>query len=165
MVCLGFQVKRRGRSWWRGERGSIISGAAVDRPTHVPRDLRRRHSIHTVLETLYFHKPTTNDQHLRKQPHNSIAIMCGSDILLGLLAILFPPLAVWVKRGICSADSLINILLCCKSLASTLSLQPLLTSSQVSHISRASFMLGTSYRSRPTQRTSEWHSRMPSRAQ
>ncbi|EMF09578.1 UPF0057-domain-containing protein [Sphaerulina musiva SO2202] len=39
--------------------------------------------------------------------------MCGSDILLGLIAILFPPLAVWVKRGLCSADSLINILLCC----------------------------------------------------
>ncbi|USW57223.1 Putative proteolipid membrane potential modulator [Septoria linicola] len=39
--------------------------------------------------------------------------MCGSDILLGLIAILFPPLAVWVKRGICSADSLINIALCC----------------------------------------------------
>ncbi|ETN42190.1 uncharacterized protein HMPREF1541_04131 [Cyphellophora europaea CBS 101466] len=36
---------------------------------------------------------------------------CG-DIFLGLLAIIFPPLAVWVKRGICSADSLINILLC-----------------------------------------------------
>lgn len=39
--------------------------------------------------------------------------MCSSDIFLGVLAILFPPLAVWVKRGICSADSLINILLCC----------------------------------------------------
>ncbi|KAF4583159.1 Plasma membrane proteolipid 3 [Ophiocordyceps camponoti-floridani] len=38
--------------------------------------------------------------------------MCSSDVFLGLLAILFPPLAVWVKRGICSADSLINILLC-----------------------------------------------------
>ncbi|KAK7750494.1 hypothetical protein SLS62_007573 [Diatrype stigma] len=38
--------------------------------------------------------------------------MCGSDIFLGLLAILFPPLAVWVKRGLCSADSLLNILLC-----------------------------------------------------
>ncbi|GAB7325876.1 hypothetical protein MBLNU13_g09944t1 [Cladosporium sp. NU13] len=38
--------------------------------------------------------------------------MCGSDIFLGLVAILFPPLAVWVKRGICSADSLINIALC-----------------------------------------------------
>ncbi|KAM7195344.1 Proteolipid membrane potential modulator domain containing protein [Naviculisporaceae sp. PSN 640] len=37
--------------------------------------------------------------------------MCSSDIFLGLLAILFPPLAVWVKRGICSADSIINILL------------------------------------------------------
>ncbi|KXL46146.1 hypothetical protein M433DRAFT_4069 [Acidomyces richmondensis BFW] len=39
--------------------------------------------------------------------------MCGSDIFLGLIAILFPPLAVWVKRGICSADSIINIALCC----------------------------------------------------
>ncbi|GAP86343.1 putative stress response RCI peptide [Rosellinia necatrix] len=38
--------------------------------------------------------------------------MCSSDIFLGVLAILFPPLAVWVKRGLCSADSLINILLC-----------------------------------------------------
>jgi len=38
--------------------------------------------------------------------------MCGSDIFLGIIAILFPPLAVWVKRGICSADSLINICLC-----------------------------------------------------
>ncbi|KAK0721702.1 hypothetical protein B0T26DRAFT_700077 [Lasiosphaeria miniovina] len=39
-------------------------------------------------------------------------IMCSSDIFLGLLAILFPPLAVWVKRGICSGDSVINVLLC-----------------------------------------------------
>jgi len=39
--------------------------------------------------------------------------MCTSDIFLGLIAILFPPLAVWVKAGIFSADSLINILLCC----------------------------------------------------
>jgi len=38
--------------------------------------------------------------------------MCSTDIFLGLLAILFPPLPVWVKCGICSADSLINILLC-----------------------------------------------------
>ncbi|KAK4463186.1 hypothetical protein QBC42DRAFT_174157 [Cladorrhinum samala] len=37
--------------------------------------------------------------------------MCSSDVFLSLLAILFPPLPVWVKRGICSADSLINILL------------------------------------------------------
>lgn len=40
--------------------------------------------------------------------------MCGSDIFLGVLAILFPPIAVWVKRGICSADSFINIALCGK---------------------------------------------------
>ncbi|PQE13725.1 stress response rci peptide protein [Rutstroemia sp. NJR-2017a BVV2] len=38
--------------------------------------------------------------------------MCSSDIFLGLIAILFPPVAVWVKRGICSVDSIINILLC-----------------------------------------------------
>jgi len=38
--------------------------------------------------------------------------MCGADIFLGLLAILFPPLAVWVKTGLCSVDSLINLLLC-----------------------------------------------------
>ncbi|EXJ84375.1 hypothetical protein A1O3_05042 [Capronia epimyces CBS 606.96] len=36
---------------------------------------------------------------------------CG-DIFLGLIAILFPPIAVWIKSGICSCDSLINILLC-----------------------------------------------------
>lgn len=59
--------------------------------------------------------------------------MCSSDLFLGLIAILFPPIAgmlipfcssrdgfgthanillVWVKRGICSADSIINICLC-----------------------------------------------------
>ncbi|KAI9827204.1 MAG: hypothetical protein M1832_005341 [Thelocarpon impressellum] len=38
--------------------------------------------------------------------------MCSSDLFLSLIAILFPPIAVWVKRGICSADSLINIALC-----------------------------------------------------
>jgi uncharacterized membrane protein YqaE (UPF0057 family) len=37
--------------------------------------------------------------------------MCSHDIFLGLLAVLFPPIAVWVKRGLCSADSIINILL------------------------------------------------------
>ena len=39
--------------------------------------------------------------------------MCTPDIFLGILAILFPPIAVWVKRGVCSADSIINIALCC----------------------------------------------------
>jgi len=39
--------------------------------------------------------------------------MCSTDVFLGLLAIIFPPIAVWVKTGICSVDSLINILLCC----------------------------------------------------
>ncbi|KAL8690014.1 MAG: hypothetical protein Q9218_004447 [Villophora microphyllina] len=37
---------------------------------------------------------------------------CSTDILLALLAIIFPPIAVWIKSGICTADSLINILLC-----------------------------------------------------
>ncbi|KAK3900525.1 hypothetical protein C8A05DRAFT_17179 [Staphylotrichum tortipilum] len=37
--------------------------------------------------------------------------MCSTDIFLGLLAVLFPPLPVWVKRGLCSADSILNILL------------------------------------------------------
>jgi len=37
---------------------------------------------------------------------------CSADIFLGVIAILFPPLPVWVKCGICSADSIINILLC-----------------------------------------------------
>ncbi|KAG9253811.1 uncharacterized protein F5Z01DRAFT_656770 [Emericellopsis atlantica] len=37
--------------------------------------------------------------------------MCSTDIFLGVLAVLFPPLPVWVKRGICSADSVINVLL------------------------------------------------------
>lgn len=39
--------------------------------------------------------------------------MCSSDIFLALLALLFPPIAVWIKRGICSADSVINLALCC----------------------------------------------------
>ncbi|KAL2192445.1 hypothetical protein P885DRAFT_72999 [Corynascus similis CBS 632.67] len=38
--------------------------------------------------------------------------MCSTDIFLGLLAVIFPPVSVWVKRGLCSADSVINILLC-----------------------------------------------------
>ncbi|GAB1319294.1 Stress response RCI peptide [Madurella fahalii] len=38
--------------------------------------------------------------------------MSANDIFLGLLAVLFPPLPVWVRRGICSLDSLLNILLC-----------------------------------------------------
>jgi len=38
--------------------------------------------------------------------------MCSSDCFLAFLAVLFPPLPVWVKRGICSADSIINIALC-----------------------------------------------------
>ncbi|KAK6205150.1 uncharacterized protein RJT21DRAFT_13333 [Scheffersomyces amazonensis] len=36
---------------------------------------------------------------------------CLSDCILIILSILFPPLPVWIRRGICSADSFINILL------------------------------------------------------
>ncbi|PYH98046.1 putative stress response RCI peptide [Aspergillus ellipticus CBS 707.79] len=39
--------------------------------------------------------------------------MCGSDIFLAILAIFFPPVAVWIKVGICTADSVINLALCC----------------------------------------------------
>lgn len=39
--------------------------------------------------------------------------LCLCDCILVLLAVIFPPLPVWIKRGLCSADSLINILLCC----------------------------------------------------
>ena len=42
-----------------------------------------------------------------------IANMCGTDCFLMLLSVLFPPIGVWVKRGVCSADSLINLALCC----------------------------------------------------
>ncbi|ROW16854.1 hypothetical protein VPNG_01525 [Cytospora leucostoma] len=38
--------------------------------------------------------------------------MCTGDFFLGFLALLFPPLPVWVKCGLCSADSLLNLLLC-----------------------------------------------------
>ncbi|KAJ5745823.1 hypothetical protein N7520_011005 [Penicillium odoratum] len=38
--------------------------------------------------------------------------MCSSDIFLAILAVFFPPIAVWVKSGICTADSVINIALC-----------------------------------------------------
>ncbi|KAL8906993.1 MAG: hypothetical protein Q9207_001679 [Kuettlingeria erythrocarpa] len=37
---------------------------------------------------------------------------CNTDILLALLAVIFPPIAVWIKSGLCTLDSLINILLC-----------------------------------------------------
>ena len=39
--------------------------------------------------------------------------MCApTSLLLGLLAIIFPPFTVWIKRGLCSADSIINLALC-----------------------------------------------------
>lgn len=36
-----------------------------------------------------------------------------SDVFLVILAIFFPPLPVWIRRGLCSADGFINIALCC----------------------------------------------------
>ncbi|KAL4865479.1 hypothetical protein BDV12DRAFT_200117 [Aspergillus spectabilis] len=39
--------------------------------------------------------------------------MCGSDIFLAILAVFFPPVAVWIKLGVCTADSFINLALCC----------------------------------------------------
>ncbi|KAL4966867.1 putative stress response RCI peptide [Aspergillus stella-maris] len=39
--------------------------------------------------------------------------MCGSDLFLAILAVFFPPVSVWIKLGICTADSIINIALCC----------------------------------------------------
>ncbi|ODQ64635.1 UPF0057-domain-containing protein [Nadsonia fulvescens var. elongata DSM 6958] len=38
--------------------------------------------------------------------------MSGSDLILVLISIFFPPFAVAYRRGICSADLLINICLC-----------------------------------------------------
>ncbi|EKV11088.1 Stress response RCI peptide, putative [Penicillium digitatum] len=37
--------------------------------------------------------------------------MCSSDIFLAVLAVFFPPIAVWIKTGFCTADSIINITL------------------------------------------------------
>lgn len=37
---------------------------------------------------------------------------CMSDLCLVVLLIFFPPLPVWIRRGVCSADGWINILLC-----------------------------------------------------
>lgn len=36
----------------------------------------------------------------------------AANFCLVILAIIFPPFPVWVKRGLCSADSLINLALC-----------------------------------------------------
>lgn len=88
----------------------------------------RRHRGHVTaaarhLRFSYIHKLTSISQLIpspRAYHQNSIhlryhsEIMCGTDIFLGILAVFFPPLAVWVKRGLCSADSLVNIALCCK---------------------------------------------------
>ena len=38
--------------------------------------------------------------------------LCLSDLFLIILSVLFPPLPVWIRRGCCSCDSLVNIALC-----------------------------------------------------
>lgn len=101
-----------------------------------------------LLDTIDTRRAT--DQHHR-------STMCGSDIFLGLVAIIFPPLAVWVKRGICSADSLINIALCSKPyfaqrhLSNTL----LTKSKQCSASSQVSSTHGISSQSHPIRPTSK----------
>lgn len=75
------------------------------------RDLQRPSKTFFLCASHCICSTTITDQSTSHTNSN----MCGSDIFLGLVAILFPPLAVWVKRGICSADSLINIALCSKS--------------------------------------------------
>lgn len=37
---------------------------------------------------------------------------CISDCCLIIISVLFPPLPVWIRRGFCTCDSLINVLLC-----------------------------------------------------
>ncbi|CAK9439528.1 uncharacterized protein LODBEIA_P36280 [Lodderomyces beijingensis] len=37
--------------------------------------------------------------------------ICLSDLFLIVLSVFFPPLPVWIRRGLCSKDSLINVLL------------------------------------------------------
>ena len=50
----------------------------------------------------------------RTSPFAPSLTMCltGPDLFLALIAVLFPPIAVWIKTGICSCASLVNILLC-----------------------------------------------------
>lgn len=53
----------------------------------------------------------------RPSPYRSLpyatTTMSAANFCLALLAVIFPPFPVWVKRGLCSADSLINLALCC----------------------------------------------------
>ncbi|KAH8553791.1 hypothetical protein BGW37DRAFT_271127 [Umbelopsis sp. PMI_123] len=37
----------------------------------------------------------------------------GRDIALFVIAFFFPPIAVWIRRGFCSTDFLINVCLTC----------------------------------------------------
>ncbi|CAI5758192.1 unnamed protein product [Candida verbasci] len=37
--------------------------------------------------------------------------LCLSDLCLIVLSVFFPPLPVWIRRGICTTDSLINVIL------------------------------------------------------
>uniref|UniRef100_A0A8H7K992 Stress response RCI peptide n=1 Tax=Bionectria ochroleuca TaxID=29856 RepID=A0A8H7K992_BIOOC len=75
-------------------------------PQALPSYFILTHSLDKTTKTTFLQFLSTFENH-------SPATMCSSDLFLCVLAILFPPLPVWVKRGICSADSIINILLLC----------------------------------------------------
>ena len=83
-------------------------------------DLRRQSILdsflpsHTYLPFLSYlpYTDTPTEPPFEPLDTSPTSTMSASDIFLGLIAILFPPIAVWIKRGLCSADSLINILLC-----------------------------------------------------
>ena len=102
--------------------------------------------------------------------------MCSSDCFLAVLAVLFPPLPgmtfhhvvwilisfrhltddtsrslVWVKRGICSADSLISLALCCLGWVRFRSIiYWMFNFWQAYYSSPVSFTPGTSSRNTPT---------------
>lgn len=95
---------------------SIIARLRHPHSTAPPQLFRLPYSYlcHTSFETHRCRLVENTHDTLRPQASHAstLSIMCGSDIFLGVIAILFPPIAVWVKRGLCSADSLINIALC-----------------------------------------------------
>jgi uncharacterized membrane protein YqaE (UPF0057 family) len=70
------------------------------------------HSQHQSLQSRLATQSTREYPTSRTFELLTTTTMSAGDIFLGLIAILFPPIAVWIKRGLCSADSLINIALC-----------------------------------------------------
>ncbi|KAI9683588.1 MAG: Cleavage polyadenylation factor subunit clp1 [Trizodia sp. TS-e1964] len=102
--------------------GYTNDGVVAVKPGTINRSLRKPVSSNTPKDCHLSHPNThlsltTTPKHHQNPVTTSkpppTVPMCSSDIFLGLIAILFPPLAVWVKRGLCSADSMINIALCC----------------------------------------------------